>query len=329
MSKVCQARLSKPSIQKFNALLPWPVRIAMVVAVGLSLRGAVLLALYDGWAVKQKLSRKAPGCSWARVASYYFDQKSFSDLYEAALKSIVVEEQKDPLGLQQVTSNRRKFWMKSTEQVSSHGVAYLLAEHDWMNQENPGSTVRPGDIVLDCGAHVGVFTNKALELGAPRVISIEPDPINVECLRRSYREEIAAGQVIVVPKGVWSREQTIQLSLGLSPAWNSLVRQVSDDTIEVPVTTIDKLVETLGLPRVDYIKMDIEGSEREALQGARETLRRFRPRLMLDSYHRRDDMAVLPPLVRQANPQYSMICGPCEPFADDHSLLVPHVTYYQ
>ena len=110
---------------------------------------------------------------------------------------------------------------------------------------------------------------------------------------------------------------------------NSLVRQVGENSIEVPVTTIDNLVAALGLPRVDYIKMDIEGAEREALQGARETLRQHRPRLMLDSYHRRDDMAVLPPLVRQGNPQYSMICGPCEPFAEDRSLLVPHVTFYQ
>ncbi len=184
-------------------------------------------------------------------------------------------------------------------------------------------------IVLDCGAHVGVFTNKALELGAAKVVAIEPDPINVECLGRSYGEEIAAGRVIVVPKGVWSREQTIRLSLGLTSAWNSFVRQVGENSIEVPVTTVDKLVAALGLPRVDYIKMDIEGAEREALQGASETLRRFQPRLMLDSYHRRDDMFVLPPLIRQANSLYAMICGPCEPFADDRSLLVPHVTYYE
>jgi hypothetical protein len=98
----------------------------------------------------------------------------------------------------------------------------------------------------------------------------------------------------------------------------------------VPATELPgQIAAGLGLLRIDYIKMDIEGSEREALRGARQTLRRFRPRLMLDSYHRRDDMAVLPALVRQANPEYSMICGPCEPFADDRSLLVPPVRYYQ
>jgi FkbM family methyltransferase len=38
--------------------------------------------------------------------------------------------------------------------------------------------------------------------------------------------------------------------------------------MQLPVTTIDHLVEELQLGRVDYIKMDIEGSEREALKGA-------------------------------------------------------------
>jgi len=68
--------------------------------------------------------------------------------------------------------------------------------------------------------------------------------------------------------------------------------------------------------------MDIEGAEREALRGATETLARFFPELMLDSYHRPDDMQVLPTIIRKANPRYSMICGPCE------ETFTPHVTYY-
>ena len=47
--------------------------------------------------------------------------------------------------------------------------------------------------------------------------------------------------------------------------------------------------------------MDIEGAERQALRGALATLRRDRPRLMIDSYHRPDDLAVLPPLIRTAH----------------------------
>ena len=83
-----------------------------------------------------------------------------------------------------------------------------------------------------------------------------------------------------------------------------------------------QVTQLLHLPRVDFIKMDIEGAEREALRGASRTLARDFPRLMLDSYHRLDDMQVLPAIIRQANPHYSIHCGPCE------ETLTPHVTYY-
>jgi Methyltransferase FkbM domain len=74
--------------------------------------------------------------------------------------------------------------------------------------------------------------------------------------------------------------------------------------------------------------MDIEGAEREALRGATRTLERFRPRLMLDSYHLPDDMKVLPAILRRAHPDYSLHCGPCEA-APGNPRLIPHVTFYE
>jgi hypothetical protein len=79
---------------------------------------------------------------------------------------------------------------------------------------------------------------------------------------------------------------------------------------------------------VDFIKLDIEGAEREALKGGMETLRQFRPRLMLEMYHRPDDRQVLPIVVRQAHADYGIICGPCE-FDQQNKEVVPHVFYMQ
>ena len=180
---------------------------------------------------------------------------------------------------------------------------------------------------MDCGAHVGVFTQSALDRGAAKVIAIEPEPVNLECLRRNLAREIAAGRVIVVPKGAWSSEKTITLFLGIdNSGMNTMIEGAGGDAMEVPVTTIDNLVRSLHLPRVDYIKMDIEGAEREALAGAIETLRQFRPRLMIDSYHRAGDMQVLPTIIRRAHGDYSMSCGPCE--FGLHGFL-PHVVFYE
>jgi len=99
--------------------------------------------------------------------------------------------------------------------------------------------------------------------------------------------------------------------------------------IEVPVSRIDALVQRLGLARVDYIKMDIEGAEREALSGARNTLAKHRPTLMIESYQRPDDMEVIPDIVSKAYSGYSLSCGPCQPLNESSRTIVPHVIYFQ
>jgi FkbM family methyltransferase len=138
-----------------------------------------------------------------------------------------------------------------------------------MGNANPNEAVRPADVVIDCGAHVGVFTQRALARGASKVVAVEPDPVNLECLRRNLSEEIAAGKVILVPKGVWNSVTTLTFSESTqNSGMNSFVQQERGTKMQLPVTTIDHLVEELQPGRVDYIKMDIEGSEREALKGA-------------------------------------------------------------
>ena len=55
---------------------------------------------------------------------------------------------------------------------------------------------------------------------------------------------------------------------------------------------------------VDFIKMDIEGSERHALRGATQTLARFKPKIAVCVYHRQDDSEVLPQIIKRARPDY-------------------------
>ena len=66
--------------------------------------------------------------------------------------------------------------------------------------------IRPGDTVVDCGAHVGLFTKLALKQGADRVVAIEPDPANVACLESNLGPEIAEGRVVVVKAGLWNKK---------------------------------------------------------------------------------------------------------------------------
>jgi hypothetical protein len=59
-------------------------------------------------------------------------------------------------------------------------------------------------------------------------------------------------------------------------------------------TTIDDTVRELGLPRVDFIKMDIEGAELNALKGAEHSIREFYPKLAISLYHSIEDFSTIP-----------------------------------
>jgi FkbM family methyltransferase len=175
--------------------------------------------------------------------------------------------------------------------------------------------LRKGDVVLDCGANIGLFTRKALDAGASRVIAIEPSPEILECLRRNHARDIAAGRVTVVAEGVWDSEGKVTFQIDEENRGADRFttgKPELDRSLELPVTTIDALVARLGLDRVDFIKMDIEGSEVRALRGARATLARFRPRMAIAAYHRLDDGVMIPRAARAGNPSYVSECGLCE-----------------
>ncbi|MDE6112533.1 MAG: FkbM family methyltransferase, partial [Bacteroidales bacterium] len=75
----------------------------------------------------------------------------------------------------------------------------------------------------------------------------------------------------------------------------------------IAVTTIDAFVKEHDLQRVDFIKADIEGAERDMLRGARETLKRFAPKLAICTYHLPDDPQVLEQIIKDANPDYTVV----------------------
>ena len=217
----------------------------------------------------------------------------------------------DPAGYHLWQTPRGRWWIPQGDDFM---LPFNLAEQQREIYGTGERAVRAGDIVLDCGANIGVFTRVALERGARTVVAIEPAPENLESLRRNFKEEIAAGRVVVYPKGVWDKDDVLTLRRDPNnTAADSFVILKDKDaaSVQAPLTTIDKLVAELKLERVDYIKMDIEGAETKALAGAHGTLAKFRPRLSLASYHLPTDAERIPQTVRAAQPDYRMECGPC------------------
>ena len=157
----------------------------------------------------------------------------------------------------------------------------------------------PGDHVIDGG---GCFGDTAIHfadaVGAAGHVYVF-DPLPKHCA--IMREQLAmnpplAPRITIFPSG-------------LADVGNDLRPLPADDVINpgarvvasaMPLTTIDDTVAQSGVPRVDFIKLDIEGSELGALRGAESTLRSLRPKLAVSLYHRVQDFFSIPLLDRFA-----------------------------
>lgn len=165
--------------------------------------------------------------------------------------------------------------------------------------------VTSGDIVIDCGAHIGGFTRVALLAGAKLVVAVEPERANIAAFRRNFPEALKTGRVILVEKGVWDRSGTMPLHVSsVGDSHSVAIQQNSGKDQVIQLTTIDDLVKNLNLPRVDFIKMDIEGAELNALTGSKQALKKWRPRLAVSSYHQKGDPAAICSAIWSIQPGY-------------------------
>ena len=154
----------------------------------------------------------------------------------------------------------------------------------------------PGMIFMDIGAHVGYFSLLAArEVGSTgKVFSFEPDPSNY-CLlvgnaKLNGYEELAAFNIAMSRQ---AGETTLFLS-GLDNGRHSTYKQDLPQRGHIPVqaTTVDTFLEQQGWPAVDLVKIDVEGAERDVLNGMRRFLEQRHPFGLI--------IELNPPLLRSA-----------------------------
>jgi FkbM family methyltransferase len=131
---------------------------------------------------------------------------------------------------------------------------------------------RPGNVVFDVGANVGVWSLLAAKRGA-RVHAFEPVPALVERLRR--HAQLNGLDIVINACAIGAQNGAMpffEVRQGNSGASSFVRRGGSDIRIEVPVMTLDTYIERGQTDRVDLMKVDVEGAEILVFRGARDLL---------------------------------------------------------
>ena len=187
------------------------------------------------------------------------------------------------------------------DEILGEGVYGLVNDH-------VNVTVETGDIVIDAGAWVGDFAAYASVKGAT-TYAFEPTEQTYDILCRTAELN---GGIIPVKKGLSDTNTGMVLFVNTegNSGGNSLLPKTTEKqeaSSSVETVRLDDFVRENNIPRVDFIKADIEGFERHMLAGAQETLARFAPKLALCTYHLPDDPQVMAGLIKQANPRYNIV----------------------
>lgn len=145
--------------------------------------------------------------------------------------------------------------------------------------------LKPGDTVIDAGGYEGTFSIYAAKTVGPtgRVIVFEPDTGNCEKLRQNVMLN-GLENITIINKALWSKDKKLKFN-NKHTAGASFFFNASQYTQEIDAVSLDSELERLGISHVDFIKMDVEGAEINAIQGAKKTLELNNVNLAIATYH--------------------------------------------
>jgi FkbM family methyltransferase len=247
-----------------------------------------------------KIQGKLPLCPWSTVFSR-LDPRTLS-VYPPPQKIEVVAE----------TNAQRMFrfngvhgiWFPQETQISPEMWSEYLAVF-WDHAANAhrylahGTLIDVGDICIDCGACEGTFALQALEAGAGKVVCLEPSVEMVDCLKKTLSRPIDEGRAVILNVAAGAVDGEINFTFDSSSPFCGSIGETGRLS-QVQIRTIATSCKDLALPRVDFVKMDIEGAEIQAIEGALPILQRHHPKLAITTYHRAFDYATLRALLTHA-----------------------------
>jgi len=158
--------------------------------------------------------------------------------------------------------------------------------------------LKDNEVFVDCGAYDGdsidLFIKNMGSKSLMKIYAFEPDKKNyMMLLARNYPNLTA------IQKGCYSEKTTLHFRDGDSTG--SAIDDTADFTVDVD--TIDNILQG---EKATYIKMDVEGVELAAIEGARNTIVTHKPKLAISVYHKKEDLISIPQLILSLNPNYKL-----------------------
>jgi FkbM family methyltransferase len=186
--------------------------------------------------------------------------------------------------------------------VDCLGLEYYLVRGQYFyHADDVRIAPAPGDSVIDGGACMGdtaaVFS--AAVGGSGKVYAFDPVADHLAILDYNAKQS-PIPNVVPMPFGL-SHKNVIAEPIVL----NQYAPGFSARTSEVPLRSLDFLVNTGEIEKIDFIKLDVEGAEMECLRGARDSIRRFKPKLAISLYHKPNDLFEIILHIKSQFPFYS------------------------
>jgi FkbM family methyltransferase len=164
-----------------------------------------------------------------------------------------------------------------------------------------------GDVVIEGGGCYGdtaaYFAHKVGPSGSVHVFEFVPSNLNI--LERNLDLNPTLKQRVTIARHpLWNESDMNVFVQDRGPASNVSMKERPGYEIKAQTVTIDDYVTRSGLDRIDFIKLDIEGAEENALFGAEHTIRTMHPKMAVCLYHSPKDFVRLPRLLDQYCPNY-------------------------
>jgi FkbM family methyltransferase len=189
---------------------------------------------------------------------------------------------------------------------------FILKQYEYTKINGEKIKAEKGDIVIDAG---GCYGDTALyfahEVGKDgQVFSFEFMPDNLEIFEKNMLlNKNLADKINLIEKPLWSESNKSAYYVKYGPGTCITFAPTKRATGKVATITLDDFIDNMKIPKVNFIKMDIEGAEKCSLEGATETIKKFKPKLAIALYHKLSDFLQIPNFLDSLNLGYKFYLG--------------------